>query len=87
MGRVNLKLAVVVIVIAIAATLYFGRKRSAGDGPFAQEVADAVPRIEKSTGMKFKRPPRVEARSKDQVRDFLVKKFDETTPASEIAAR
>ena len=85
MGRVNLRLAAVIIVVAIGAALFFGRRRSAGDGPYAQEVADAVPRIEKSTGMKFKTPPRVEARSKDQVRAFLLKKFDESTPASEIA--
>ncbi len=85
MGRVNLKLAAVIIVVAIGAALYFGRRGSAGEGPYAQEVADAVPRIEKSTGMKFKTPPRVEARSKDQVRAFLLKKFDESTPASEIA--
>jgi hypothetical protein len=84
MGRVNLKLVAAILVVAIGAALFFGRKRSTGDGPYAQEVADAVPRIEKSTGMAFKRPPRVEARSKDQVREFLVKKFDESTPASEI---
>jgi hypothetical protein len=85
MGRVNLRVAAVVVIIAIAAALYFGRHRNVGDGPYAQEVADAVPRIEKSTGMKFKTPPRVEARDKEQVRDFLVKKFDETSPASELA--
>lgn len=56
-----------------------------GDGPYAREVAEAVPRIEKATGMKFKSPPRVEARSRDQVRDFLLAKFDEETPAQQIA--
>ena len=85
MGRVNRRLAAVIIAVAIGAALFFGRRRSAGEGPYAQEVADAVPRIEKSTGMKFKTPPRVEARSKEQVRAFLLKKFDESTPASEIA--
>ncbi|HEY5441544.1 MAG TPA: hypothetical protein VIJ90_09725, partial [Gemmatimonadaceae bacterium] len=40
---------------------------------------------EEATGMKFKRPPRVEARDKAQVRDFLLKKFDEATPAKELA--
>ncbi|CAN5295489.1 hypothetical protein BH09GEM1_BH09GEM1_03430 [soil metagenome] len=85
MGRVNIRMAAVVVVVAVAAALYFGRHRGAGDRPYAQEIADAVPRIEKSTGMKFKTPPRVEARSKEQVRAFLLKKFDESTPASEIA--
>jgi hypothetical protein len=84
MGRVNLRIAAVVIVVAAAAALYFGSRRNAGDGPYAREVADAVPRIEESTGLKFKRPPKVEVRSKEQVRDFLLKKFDEDTPAEEL---
>ena len=85
MGRVNLRLTAVILAVAIGAALFLGRHRGAGEGPYAREVADAVPRIEKSTGMKFKTPPRVEARSKEQVREFLLKKFDESTPASEIA--
>lgn len=60
------------------------RKNPAGDGPYAQEVADAVPRIEKATGMKFKQAPKLELRSKEQVRDFLLKQFDEATPAAEL---
>ena len=85
MGRVNVRVAAVVVIAAIAAALYFGRHRGVGDGPYAQEVAEAVPRIEKATGMVFKTPPRVEARDKEQVRAFLVKKFDESSPASELA--
>jgi len=85
MGRVNLRIAAVVIPVAIGVVLFAGRRRGVGDGPYAREVADAVPRIEEATGMKFKRPPRVEARDKAQVRDFLLKKFDEETPAKELA--
>ncbi|MEP6729260.1 MAG: hypothetical protein ABJE10_01415 [bacterium] len=84
MGRVNFRVAAVVIVVAIAAALAFGRPRETGTGPYAHEVADAIPRIEKSTGLKFKRPPRVEVRSKEQVRDFLLKKFNEDTPTEEL---
>jgi hypothetical protein len=85
MGRVNLRIAAVVIPVAIGAALYFGRRRSVGDGPYAREIAEAVPRIEEATGLKFKTPPRVEARDKAQVRDFLLKKFDEATPAKELS--
>jgi hypothetical protein len=60
------------------------RKNPAGDGPYAQEVADAVPRIEKATGLQFKHPPKLELRSKEQVREFLLKQFDEATPAAEL---
>jgi hypothetical protein len=61
------------------------RGRAEGEGPFAREVAEAVPRIEAATGLTFKRPPRVEARSREQVREFLVKKFEQDTPAQELA--
>ena len=56
-----------------------------GDGPFAREISEAVPRIEAATGLKFKQQPRVEIRSKEQVRAFLVTKFNETMPAQELA--
>ena len=74
------------LAVACALTMFAGacRKNPAGDGPYASEVADAVPRIEKATGLRFKRPPTVEVRSKAQVRDFLLKQFDEATPAAEL---
>jgi len=58
---------------------------AAGKGPYAREVAEAIPRIEKATGLKFKTPPKVEVRTREQVKDFLLKKFNEETPASELA--
>jgi hypothetical protein len=57
----------------------------AARGPYAKEVAAAIPAIEKSTGLKFKTPPKVESRSKDEVRTFLEKKFNEDLPALELA--
>jgi hypothetical protein len=59
--------------------------RPVGTGPYAKEVATAIPAIEKSVGLKFKTPPKVESRSKDEVRSFLEKKFDEDLPALELA--
>ena len=84
MGRVNWRVAAVVVVIAVAAALYFGSRRNYGDGPYAREVAEAIPRIEKGTGLKFKTKPKIELRSKEQVREFLLKKFNEDTPAEEM---
>ena len=77
------RLASVVAAIMLLATSAC-RRNPAGDGPYASEVAEAVPRIEQATGLKFKTPPRVEVRSRAQVRDFLLKKFDESTPAAEV---
>ncbi|HEY2064802.1 MAG TPA: hypothetical protein VGG84_02510 [Gemmatimonadaceae bacterium] len=61
------------------------RRDPAGDTPYAREVSEAVPRIEKESGLKFKRPPKVEVRSRDEVRSYLIKKFDESTPQQELA--
>jgi hypothetical protein len=61
------------------------RGKDAGSAPYAREVAEAIPRIEQSTGLKFKTPPKLEIRTKDQVRAFLLKQFDEATPASQLA--
>lgn len=75
----NLALALLPVLAACQAD------RPAGTGPYAKEVATAIPEIEKSVGLKFKTPPKVEARSKDEVRAFLEKKFDEDLPALELA--
>ncbi len=45
------------------------------EGPYAQQVAQAVPMIENAVGLKFKTPPKVETRSKAQVRAFVAKQF------------
>ena len=80
----TLRNGLVALVVIVAAGLYFARGRNAGTGPYAAEVASAIPRIEAATGLTFKRPPHLEVRTREQVRDFLLKKFDETTPAAEI---
>lgn len=46
-----------------------------GSGPYADKVAEDVPQIEKAMGVKFKTPPKLEIRSRDQVRDFLLEKL------------
>ena len=73
--------------IALTALALAGCRRGedAGKGPYAREVSEAIPRIEAATGLKFKSPPRLEVRTKEQVRDFLLEKFDEASPAKEIA--
>ncbi len=49
--------------------------------PYASEVADAIPRIERAVGLKFKRPPRLEIRSRAEVRTFLEQQL--TTPRAQ----
>lgn len=54
-------------------------------GPYGREVAEAIPKVEQATGLKFKGPPRVEARDRSDLREFLEKKFDEDQPALDLA--
>src|SRR3954462_6179833 len=62
-------------------------KKPQYEGPYAAEVAEAVPMIEKSVGLKFKTPPRVETRSKEQVRTFVTKQFTDSLGAHDIAGQ
>ena len=61
------------------------RGAPAGSGPFADKVANDVPQIEHALGVKFKTPPKLEMRTRDQVRDFLVQKLREPDVQKEIA--
>ena len=56
-------------------------------GPYGQEVAQAVPMIEKAVGLKFKSPPKIETRSKEQVRDFVTKQFTDSLAMHDIAGQ
>jgi hypothetical protein len=57
------------------------------EGPYAEEVAKAVPMIERAVGLKFKVPPKVEMRSKAQVREFVLKQFTEAQAVRDIAGQ
>lgn len=54
-------------------------------GPYGDKVAADVPQIEEEMGVPFKHPPKLELRSRDQVRQFLVQKFNESDPQQELA--
>ena len=65
-------------------TVACDRRRNVGDNAYANRVAEAIPKIEKATGLTFKTPPKLEMRSRAQVREFLVRKFNESTPAEQL---
>ena len=54
------------------------------DGPYGELVRKYIPQIEKAVGLTFKRPPKVEQRSPDEVRAFLEKEFSENIPPLEL---
>ncbi|GAC1684578.1 MAG: hypothetical protein NVS9B3_02790 [Gemmatimonadaceae bacterium] len=61
-----------------------GGRGAAREGPYAAKVAYYVPRIERSTGLRFKRPPKIATRSKAQVAVFLQKSLDEPRAAEDL---
>ena len=58
-------------VVAVAC-----RERPGGATPYNERVAKAVSQIESTVGVKFKRPPKLERRSRDSVRAYLLREFD-----------
>jgi len=79
----------VALALGLAAALGGCGRRNGrtGQGPYADMVADAIPKIEKAVGVPFKTTPRLEVRTRDQVRDFLLKKFDQETPTAELVGQ
>lgn len=55
------------------------------NGPHTREVRRAMRSIERSTGRKFKTPPRLEERTREQVSAFLEQSFNEHLTAAELA--
>jgi len=87
MGRM-IRTVALVSALLVAACDRGGSNGDAGSdaGPYADKVRETIPQIEKSTGLKFKTPPKLEVRTKAQLREYLVGKFNEQQPAQELAA-
>jgi hypothetical protein len=62
-------------LIAVAGLLAACNKTSDADGPYADLVAEAIPKLEQTVGLKFKTPPKIERRTKAEVREFLMKQL------------
>lgn len=44
-------------------------------GPYEKQVRSLLPKLEKATGLAFRTPPRLEMRSRDEVRGYLEQQF------------
>ncbi len=60
------------------------KKADSYTGPYGRQVSEAVPAIEKAVGLKFKTSPRVESRSKAQVREFVTRQITDPLAAREM---
>lgn len=47
------------------------------EGPYRETLATVIPQIERETGLTFRARPKLQVRSKAQVREFLERKFNE----------
>jgi hypothetical protein len=76
------------VVLAAAASLALvsacESQKPKYEGPYAAQVAEAVPMIEKTVGLKFKTPPKVETRSKEQVRQYIIKQVSDSQTVREL---
>jgi len=77
---------VTVSLLVVASASCRSRPESAG-GPYGDIVAQAVPAVEKAVGLQFKTPPRIEVRSKEQVRDYVLKQLADTATMRAIAGQ
>jgi hypothetical protein len=60
---------------------------SVGDGPYAKLLGRAIPKVEEATGLTFKQTPVLETRTKDEVREFLLKQLTSERAASQLAGQ
>lgn len=76
---------------AVAGVLLFvsascsGPDETGYSGLYEKEVRRTIPTIEKSSGRKFKTPPKLQERSREELKTFLENAFNEQTPALELA--
>src|SRR5436190_8278631 len=54
-------------------------------GPsYEKQLAEYTPQVEAALGLKFKTPPKMEVRTKDQVREFLLRHIRDSIPQREL---
>jgi hypothetical protein len=81
---VKLRSAPALLALTVAAACSSSEGSNDIKGPYAKQVAEAIPVIEKGTGLKFKDQPKVETRTKQQVRSFLEQRFADEVTDDEI---
>lgn len=82
-ARARVSQALVLLAAALSVASCRRPPKSTG-GPYDDIVAKAIPAVEKAVGLRFKTPPKIEVRSKDQVRAYLLKQITDSTTRHEI---
>ena len=63
-----------------------GKQSPKGTGPYAAEVSRAVPQLEKSIGLTFKKPPVVEVKSREEMTSYIKQRLGEQLEADRLSA-
>jgi hypothetical protein len=76
-------------LLALAAAALLAGACGASDvrytGPYERQVNRAMPQIESTIGFAFKTPPRLEERTRDEVREFVERQFNEQLTPLQLA--
>lgn len=73
------------IALLLAASALACGGAGENEGPYAKLVRRTIPKIEESTGLTFKSPPKLEQHTRAEVRAFLEQRFNEELPAAELS--
>ncbi|HMH82689.1 MAG TPA: hypothetical protein VK531_07445 [Gemmatimonadales bacterium] len=80
------RLAAVVLVGAMGSAACEQRAREVqGEAGLKQAVLQMLPSVERAIGLRFKQRPVVLRRTRVQVRDYVIHKFDDDLPPAELA--
>ncbi|HYW29905.1 MAG TPA: hypothetical protein VE869_00265 [Gemmatimonas sp.] len=78
----------VLALVAGASVLSACGDRAASDGsPYGEIVARVVPQLEEQLGLPFKTPPRIETRSRDEVKKFVMAQLSSERGRTQIGAQ
>jgi len=83
--RTSRRSPILALVTSVLLAACGGEKDTGYEGPYKREVDRAIPQLEASTGLVFKTPPKLELRSREQVREFLETQFNEQLTPLELA--
>jgi hypothetical protein len=74
-------------LLALAPLVGAAHAARAQDERSVQQIArEVIPGVERAVGLRFRHPPDIEVRSREQVRGYLSRKLAEDLPPSEMAA-
>jgi hypothetical protein len=74
----------VLVTVALVAAC---RERPSEKTVYEAKVAEVIPKIEEAIGLPFKSPPKVEVRSKDEVRMFVEQQLDDSLARVQLAGQ